>query len=258
MSELFLIKSESFGNVPCDFWQDGKGNTMVTRKQIGDALGYSDPQKAIDNLHAKYKGRMDKFSVTLKVRGTDGKEYDTVLYNSKGIYEICRRSQQPKADDFYDWVYELLERLNNGQVKIISVSEVKKKDIDAKYNNSLARKANILLKIANNPDINPRYRQVLQSQASAIVTGMPLLSLPEAEEKTHTAAEIGEVLNISANMVGRIAGKNNLKTAEYGKLFHDKSPYSAKEVETFRYYETVIPKIKEVCEGNKTAADRRQ
>jgi prophage antirepressor-like protein len=248
MNELSLIKSESFGNVPCDFWQDSNGNTMVTRKQIGDALGYSDPQKAIDNLHSKYKGRMDKFSVTLKVRGTDGKEYDTVLYNSKGIYEICRRSQQPKADDFYDWVYELLEGLNKGQIKIVSVSEGKRKEIDARYNNSLARKANILLKIANNPDINPRYRQILQSQASAIVTGQPLLPLPEAEERTYTAAEIGEALGISSNMVGRIAIKNNLKIPEYGKLFHDKSPYSSKEVESFRYFENVMPKIKEAIE----------
>ena len=42
-------------------------------------------------------------------------------------------------------------------------------------------------------------------------------------------------------MVGKLANENNLKIAEYGKLFYDKSPYSSKQVETWRYYENAIP-----------------
>lgn len=48
------------------------------------------------------------------------------------------------------------------------------------------------------------------------------------------------MFGISANKIGKIANANNLKTAEYGKLFYSKSEHSVKEVETWRYYENVI------------------
>ena len=68
--------------------------------------------------------------------------------------------------------------------------------------------------------------------------------LPECE-KTYSATEIGEMLGISANMVGKIANANNLKTDEYGITIMDKSRYSSKEVPNFRYYEKAIDAIRE-------------
>lgn len=121
-------------------------------------------------------------------------------------------------------------------------SSIKEKEIEARYNNSLVRKANLLLKIAkDNPLVTDEYKKVLQSKATEIITGQAILPLPLAERKTYSATEIGQKLGISANKVGSLANKHNLKTEEYGKLFHDKSPYSAKEVESFRYYEEIIP-----------------
>lgn len=35
----------------------------MTRKQIGEALEYANPQKAIAKLHERYKERLDKFLV---------------------------------------------------------------------------------------------------------------------------------------------------------------------------------------------------
>lgn len=67
----------------------------MTREQIGRALEYSDPQKAIDNIHSRNFDRLDVLSVTLKLRGTDGKMYDTRVYTLRGAMEICRFSRQP-------------------------------------------------------------------------------------------------------------------------------------------------------------------
>ena len=121
-------------------------------------------------------------------------------------------------------------------------SSIREKEIEARYNNSLVRKANLLLKIAKeNPNLSKEYIQVLQSKATEIITGQEILPLPVVEEKTYSATEIGERLGISANKVGKLANAHNLKTERYGKFFHDKSKYSNKEVETFRYYENVIP-----------------
>lgn len=79
----------------CDFYKNDSGEFYITRKQIGRALEYSDPQKAIDNIHSRNFDRLDVLSVTLKLRGTDGKMYDTRVYTLRGAMEICRFSRQP-------------------------------------------------------------------------------------------------------------------------------------------------------------------
>lgn len=121
MSKLALVKSENFGTVQCDFYCDKK-EIWMTRKQIGEALEYADPQKAIDKIHERNKERLDRFSVTVKLGGTDGKKYDTYLYSAKGVYEICRWSQQPKANQFFDWVYDMLEGLRTGKIRMESTA----------------------------------------------------------------------------------------------------------------------------------------
>lgn len=119
-TNLMLIDKSPFGKIKCSVYSDKQGNILMTREQIGRALGYKNPQNAIDKIHKRNKERLDKFSVIDKLSGTDGKKYDTVLYTRKGVYEICRFSHQPKANAFYDWVYDLLEALATGQAKIIA------------------------------------------------------------------------------------------------------------------------------------------
>jgi prophage antirepressor-like protein len=119
MSELRLITTEKFCNIECDFYRNNKDDVLITREQIGRALEYSDPQKAIDKLHSRHKERLNKFSVTTKVTGTDGKAYNTTLYTPKGIYEICRWSQQNNANAFIDWVWEILDKIRKREAVLI-------------------------------------------------------------------------------------------------------------------------------------------
>ena len=92
----------------------------------------------------------------------------------------------------------------------------------------------------------PEYKQILNAHATKVLTGNFLLPLPAASEITYSATDIGKMLGISANMVGRLTKKHNLRTEEYGKVFYDKSKYSSKEVETFRYYIKVIDILKNI------------
>lgn len=115
--ELTRVKEFQFHALTCEIYSDGKDYCM-TREQIGRALEYRDPVDAIRKIHERHKERLNQFSVVDKLSGTDGKMYDTFLYNARGIYEICRWSHQPKADEFYDHVYDLLEGLRQGQLRI--------------------------------------------------------------------------------------------------------------------------------------------
>jgi len=117
-TKLQLIKSDKFGEIQCDFYE--KGNEFyMTREQIGAALEYGDPIRAISKLHDRHADRLAKYSAVVKLTTTDGKAYDTTVYNRKAVMEICRHSDQPKADAFMDWAWGILDDLMAGKTKIV-------------------------------------------------------------------------------------------------------------------------------------------
>lgn len=67
MNALKLTATENFMDaIPCDFWNTADDEYLVTREQIGRALGYSNPAKAIEKIHLKHKDRLDRFSCRIK------------------------------------------------------------------------------------------------------------------------------------------------------------------------------------------------
>ena len=80
------------------------------------------------------------------------------------------------------------------------------------------------------------------------LTGISIGYRPQIEQTTYSAKELGDVLGISANRVGRIANAHGLKTKEYGLYYLNKSQHSDKQVEHFRYFEKAIDKFKSILE----------
>ena len=115
------------------------------------------------------------------------------------------------------------------------------------YMNAKSRMASTYLKLAKIENISDTYKSILVAKSAEVLAGTEILPLPKAD-KTYTAEEIGKMLGISANMVGRLANNHNLKTDEYGVLVHDKAKHSNKEVPSFRFYECVIPAIKSLIQ----------
>ena len=81
------------------------------------------------------------------------------------------------------------------------------------------------------------------------LTGISIGYRPRIEQTTYSAKELGDVLGISANRVGRIANAHGLKTNEYGLYYLNKSQHSDKQVEHFRYFEKAIDKFKSILEN---------
>lgn len=88
--------------------------------------------------------------------------------------------------------------------------------------------------------------QIADAYAVNLIAGKDIVPLPEAKERTYSATEIGKMLGVSANKIGRLAKEHGMKTPENGKLYHDKPRYSNKEVDTFRYYECAIDKFRKL------------
>lgn len=115
MSNLKLVTTENFGDISCDFYRNMNDDILLTREQIGSALEYSHPDIALGKIHNRHKDRLDQFSVLTKLVSTDGKEYNTYLYTQKGVMEICRWSNKPKANQFMDWCWDVIEKYRNNQ-----------------------------------------------------------------------------------------------------------------------------------------------
>lgn len=172
------------------------------------------------------------------------KRYDVTL---KGCEMIAHKMTGTKGVQFTAAYINRFHEMEDNIPMLDSGDELKNKRLEIMEKNSNQRQANLLLKIA--AGYKGAYKQVLESEAVEIVTGKRLLPLPITERKTYSASEIGERCNCSANKIGRLANAAGLKTDEYGRLFVDKSRYSQKEVESFRYYEEAIPVFEKLIAG---------
>ncbi|BEM41800.1 hypothetical protein SME13J_04190 [Serratia marcescens] len=99
------------------------------------------------------------------------------------------------------------------------------------------------------PHLAPEAKQVAAASLINPVAGFDAIPLPVMEESHYTAGEVGKMLDVSANKIGRIANKHNLKTEEFGKFFLDKSAHSAKQVETFRYNANGVEALRHLIHG---------
>ncbi|EFK2434834.1 hypothetical protein A8689_005102 [Escherichia coli] len=103
------------------------------------------------------------------------------------------------------------------------------------------------------PNLAPEAKQVVAASLVNPVVGANVIPLPMINEHYYSASEVGSQLKISANKVGRIANTYMLKTEQYGKWFIDKSPYSDKQVESFRYNNRGVRKIEEILDAENKA-----
>lgn len=99
------------------------------------------------------------------------------------------------------------------------------------------------------PQLAAEAKQTAAASLINPIAGFEAIPLPVIEEKHYSAGEVGEMLDVSANKIGRIANANNLKTEEFGKFFLDKSAHSAKQVEAFRYNSNGVEALRHLIHG---------
>ena len=224
---------------------------VVSSRQVAEKFGklHKDVLENIRNILAA-ENSATKFyqEATHEYRGQKFPEY---LMNRDGFSLLVMGFT---GKDALHWKMKYIAAFNEMEAKLNGkpISLLKEKEIEARLNNSRARIASEFRKIAEKTDI-PEYKHICQQKAAEVLSGVPLLPMEEAKEITYSATEIGKLLGVSANKIGTIANKYNLKTPQYGKYFYSKSEYSCKEVETFRYYECAIAKFREILEGGTVA-----
>lgn len=69
-NNLKLITTETFGDLSCNFYRNMNDDILLTREQIGTALEYVNPSKAIQKIHLSHKDRLESLCLRLKLEGS--------------------------------------------------------------------------------------------------------------------------------------------------------------------------------------------
>lgn len=228
------------------------GKIYADSRQVAEMIGkdHAMLMRSIRNYEeilATAKLQAPDFFIKSSYLDNQGKLRPCYKLTRKGCDMVANKLTGKKGVLFtaeYVTRFEVMEKQLN-QISETKITEYQQKELEIRENEAKAKVAELWIKLGDRTNI-PEYRQITDSYASLALAGKLVLPLPEVKEKTYSAGEIGKILGVSANKIGRLANEFNLKTEKYGKYFYDKSQYSNKEVESFRYYNSTIDVFKEL------------
>ena len=122
--KLRLVKEGQFIGTKCDFYVDEETKDIyMTRKQLGEALKYKDPDDGIYRIHKRNEDFLNNCYIETSSRQfvetskpsyfNDFPNSTIFMYNERGIYLIVLKSQQPLSFEFYNYVYEMLHDISH-------------------------------------------------------------------------------------------------------------------------------------------------
>ena len=225
MNDLQVFTNERLGKVRV---MQVKGQPYFVGKDIAEALGYSNASKAI-MAHVHNDDKVYKMiDIADSQNGNVPKgKTKTALINESGMYALIFGSKLEQATEFKHWVTsEVLPSIRKtGGYNANQNDEYKAKRLEVMMMNAKARimkeenkKLELMIK-------NPNFKSIA---------------------KTYSASEVGLMLGVSANKIGRLATANDLKTEEYGDWFKETINDGSKEVSSFRYNEKGVEKLREL------------
>ncbi|MCL2009680.1 MAG: antA/AntB antirepressor family protein [Synergistaceae bacterium] len=267
MDGLKVVES---GLVPV--YEDNKERRLVNARELHVFL------ESRQDFSVWIKARLEKYgfvsdedySIILGNRDGDGigrakTEYLLTIDTAK---EISMVENNAKGRQVRKYFIECEKRLKavGGAISARDAEKLKQqaKRLEIMDRNSRSRQAQILKSVAEffKDILSDASMRAIAGEMTALVSGERLVEAPGEVEKLYSAGEIGEMCGISGNMVGRIANEHGLKVKEFGKFVLDKSPYSAKQVTTFRYKQKVTDRIREIfdtlkgCVGDVTSTGK--
>lgn len=165
------------------------------------------------------------------------------LWTEKGALLHAKSLNTDKAWQVYEF---LVDNYFNPKQKKQVLTDKQAKSLEIKETNARVRLSNQFLKLAKVDTLSTEYKNILVSKAAEALTGFALVPLPRSEQKMYSASEIGEMLGVSAQKIGRVSNEQGMKTEEYGTYYRTKSQHSCKEVDNFVYNDKAVEKFREI------------
>ena len=235
-----------------------QGQRVVTMKEI-DAVHQRPEGTADRNFRANEK-RFIEGTDFFKVSKSQSDEIRGLEIPNRGLTLITESGYLMLVKSFTDdlaWAVQRQlvntyframpeKRRAAAQQSKLQIDPAKLAAAEAKLNNSRARLAAEWRKIAGIVRV-PEYQDLCASYAATALAGTEIIPLPSCTDHLYPATEIGAMLGgIDKAKIGHIANVNGLKAPEYGKPVWDKSPYSNKQVESFRYNDKALERFRDI------------
>lgn len=235
MNEIAIFTNPGFGEIRTLETDDGK--VLFCGTDVAKALGYSNPRKAIAD-HCRCVTKRD-----VPHPQSPDKTIEMSFIPEGDVYRLITHSKLPEAEKFEAWVFdEVLPTIRKHGVYMASD---KARALEIKEMNARTRMSNQFLKLAAiDVSMSKDYKSILIAKAAQVLAGEEILPLPKSEQKMYTATEIGKMFGVSAKKIGTLANQHHMKIPEYGEFYKDKSPYSPKEVDAFRYNDRAVEQFK--------------
>lgn len=250
MNELTLFNNQDFGEIRTLETNDGK--VLFCGADVAKALGYAKPNNAIQ-AHCRYALKR-----SIPHPQSPDKTIEMAFIPESDIYRLTFSSKLPNAEKFTDWITEEVipsimrtgSYSMNGKAKKTSPItekrlEIQAKNAEARLMKAQAEQMKVFFEFSKL--LSPEAQVLAANEVGLIITGKQIFPLPKTE-KTWSAGEVGEMLGISANKVGRLANAHGLKTDTYGITVLDTAP-NGKQIPTFRYNQHGIDKLKELLKN---------
>lgn len=260
---LQLVKTGDFEGIKFDCYQDSGKEFWGTREQIGTMLGYAYPREAIGKIHERNAARFKSFSTEVKLTTVEGDREvarEVTVYNFKGLLEICRYSNQPKADAVMDFLWEMADEVRKTGSYSVKKNpdeekklEIARQRIALQEKNANARLAKIMQRMVEHPayELTTESKRILAHEITHLTTGREHLEmLPDAGTRYFSAKQIGDEAGVSNRRVMKTAREMGLvapegQSNEYGRWKMSKSPYSPHECSQWSFSETGRQKVLE-------------
>lgn len=215
----------------------------AARKQCGEPAVRNNKfiEKVIDELEGE--------TYTKSVGRKNGQDIEVITMSIKQALRVAARESKAVRRSLVDKLEDMqaipaMPKSQSGitEYRLAKADQLKAQALEKNIAN--AREIMSLL-----PRLDPMAHQTLAASLINPLIGYDAIPLPVIEEHYHTAGEVGEMLGVSAQKIGRIANANNLKTDLHGKFFLDKSAHSSKQVEAFRYNAEGVKALRHLIHG---------
>lgn len=265
-----MTKEITINNRPLSI-REYNGQRVVTFKDIDAVHGRPDgtASRNFRNNRERFIEGVDYFKISPdEFRRTFGEmdlrqQNDITVFTESGYLMLVKSftddlawQVQRELVNFYfrakDIISEQSDKLNEMKIRASADRAA------AMKMNAENRRLKLLLDHPHLKDLSPIAKETWALKSIEETTGEMVGSLPECGElvQAGTLAELWTKefgVPVTANMLGRLANAHGLKTEEYGIEAMDKSPYSAKEIPSFRYNQKGVEKLKRLAAAHYNA-----
>lgn len=215
----------------------------AARKQCGE------PTVRNNKFIEKVVDELDGETYTKSVGRKNGQDIEVITMSIKQALRVAareskavRRSLVDKLEDMQAIQVPTKSTSGLTQYRLAKAEQLKAQALEK--NIASARELMSMF-----PRLGESANQVIVATLVNPLLGHEVVPLPVIEEHYSTAGEVAAQLGCTANKIGRVANKHNLKTEQYGKFFLDKSRYSDKQVEAFRYNAEGVQALRHLIHG---------